>query len=231
MDGLFRCASEPVLFRAAGRLVPLRPLTLGVLASCEAYVMANRPNPADDVEEYADRLGLSAEQRDVMRWKAYDELKADKTLRFVTVSELNDWLATVEGVVHRAYWGLKDSGLKQFATPEAAEKSVTAAEPGWVAKLLKTSNMISGLDLMASMDWPDADEDERKEPGKYKPMGWRRLYRKFAEAYFWDKDTVNKLTLYDLKTYTCDEKILGGTVKVSHADLMGRFPGGVRKRR
>jgi hypothetical protein len=205
VDGLFRCAATPVLFRA-----------------CEAYIMTTRENPADEVEDYADRLELTAEERDMMRWRVYDELKADKTLRFVTVGDMSEWFITVEGVAHRAYWCLKDSGLHQFSTPEKALKYVKVASRDWLSGFLRANGMISGLDLMSSMDWPEASEEEKREPAKYRPMGWRRLYRKFAEAYYWDKDTVNSLTLYDLKTYTCDEKLLGGTKTVSHADFIGR---------
>lgn len=219
MDGLFRCAAPAVLFTAGGRLVPLKPMTVGVLAACESYIVLARGNVADEVEDTADRLGLSNEQRDQMRWKAYEELKADRTLRFVKVRDLADWMYTADGVIHTAYWCLKDSGLKAFTTPEGAEKQIVKEGPEWIKSFLRARDHASGIDLLSSMDWPDVEEKGRPD-GKYRPISWRLIYRKFADAYGWPPSVVDSLTLYDVKIYSCEEKELGGTMKVSHADLM-----------
>jgi hypothetical protein len=139
----------------------------------------------------------------------------------VTIVEMTKWLSEAEGIVHTAYWCLKGSGLKQFATFEAAEREVEKAGPAWAASFCRARNHASSLDLLSGMDWPDA-ADDRPAAGAYRPLAWRRIYRSFADAYHWDKDTVNRMTLYDVKVYTSDVKALGGTTRLSHADLMAR---------
>jgi hypothetical protein len=220
MDGLFRCASPPVIFDVAGTPALLRPMTLGVIGSCESFLMLDRRNLAEVVEDEADALNFTEAARNEMRWKAHDDLKADRSLRVVTVDRISEWLYEPQGVAHTAFWCLKDSGVPAFATPAGSEAFVRKAGPAWILAFIRARDHASGTDLLSSLDWPAAESrQEAGGSGVKKFIAWRSLYRKFAEAYHWTPPMTNTLTLYSVKVFSCDEKELGGTKKVGYSDM------------
>src|SRR4051812_46297854 len=102
MDGLFRCLAVPVPFAldaAEGSdIVMLRPLTLRLLASCEAWLIQQRKSPVDAVSELVSKTGLEEDFAARLLEKAYQDIRSDKTLRVVAASDLWHWLWSNEGV-------------------------------------------------------------------------------------------------------------------------------------
>jgi hypothetical protein len=225
VEGVYRCAAGPVLFDAGDGPVEMDPMTLGVLGSCEAWILLSRRSLAEQAEDVADATGMTDEQRDKLRWKAYETLKKDRTLRVVSADELFDWLYTEEGVRHSAYWCLKRDGGPRFATLVNAGESVRSLGLEWAKGFVRARDAASGTDLLSSLDW---SKQAKGSTGKAQSQSWRMIYRRIGEHYCWPPSVMNALTLYAVNLYGCEEKVLGGTTKVGFSDFMGS---GMGKRR
>lgn len=216
MDGICRSAGGRVDITLCRLFFWLRPLTLGDFGVAEYWLLARRKNPVELAEEKFRAFPHLREARQELMDSAAWEMRTDRSYRLIHSSDLMEWLYSDDGLTFIMLRCLERTpGKPCFTSLEQCRAIFKRLTPDEVAELKRRVNMVSGLDLMASMDWPES----RSEPsGRLIP--WRKLYRSFAERFHWDADQVDRLTLYQMRVYTVEETALGGTSRMQAKEAM-----------
>lgn len=205
MDGLCRCVPVTVEIALGGRDFRVRPLTLAGLAAAEAQLLLERPAPTAALGQFA------APVRELIVDQLVHDLRADKARRCVSQADLLAWLDTAAGGTFTAHWCLRP----RFATTAAARAFLEKLNADELQLFLRARDAVSGLDLLANLDWPDSGErpDTRFIP-------WRRLLRWFADEHHWTPAQVGKLTLYQLRVLRAEERELGGRARLAPGEAL-----------
>lgn len=247
MDGICRIVAAPVDVRLGRRDYWLYPLTMFDLGSCEAHLLASRSTPLEDVLSQAPTLSAYPElARDFLR-RAYIDTFGDHRRNKILCDELMDWLRKPEGLVFSLWRCLRDDADRRVPLRRisAALKDASADD---LREIQRRRDMVSCLDLLASMDWPDEpDEDEEETPEwiqqyrqkkyGYKPkpkakekkksrvIPWRKIVQDMArEPFHMSPAETGKLTLFQLRSLRTDwEKTPtgGGVITVASAAEAG----------
>jgi len=192
------------------------------LASCEAHLLAERRNPLDGVLDAlpAMRCSIGAKRRLLDR--AWQETWLDPWVNRVRHAELFAWLKTEPGLLFSARLCLRtDRGSR--LDRRQVERLFGRCSPEEAAEYLRRRDQVSGLDLLARVDWrlssqPKLDWKGRLNHAADQPREWRLLLRNFAQqglgektllglgsAPGWTAAQVGRLTLYQLHTYLLSE--------------------------
>jgi hypothetical protein len=142
----------------AGQDYTFRPLTVGVYASMEAYVVSRRPDPLAIASEAVKRLPAS--QHDAI-WKA--AMSAAITNRTISPAEMSDFENSVDGLCWKIWQSLKQDHPEIDSVEAARDLLVKAGEAGEFEKVSRTVEITSGeADLKKSSG--QADEKGTEAP-------------------------------------------------------------------
>lgn len=220
MDGLSRCLGCPVPLDVAGSCRLVRPMTLRRLGMCEAAILSKRTTVFDEVCSSMGELDLAPSVQESLGWEAYNDTKADRAIRTVAISELQDWMNTPNGLAFTAWLCLGRSD--PFATLESSSQFVRSSGPDFRRAFARARDMASGTDLLSTFEWPSQDPvppRPSKSERKYSGVPWKRIFRFMAQEYRMNPREVGRLTMWNLKIYTLEEEAVGGKTKMSLADM------------
>jgi len=184
MDGISRMAAGGVCLNNRGAWINVRPLTLGDIGSCETKILVEDRSPIEDARDAFERLGIKCES--LIR-QAIEQCRKRKELRVAPARYFQEWLYSPSGIAYTLFLC-----VDEFPDPGHAAANATA-------DLVRARDIASSLDDLSSLDWPESDAGIK---GKFIP--WRKIYRSFADRYNWSPETVNSLTLYQLRVYSAE---------------------------
>lgn len=216
MDGICRVAGAGLDWTYQGRRYWIRALTLGDLALAEYRLLVERTTLLDDIQAAVKQFPALVNAQTELQERALAEMRSDRTCRVITAQELFHWLLGPHGTAFFAFRCLerRPQGPPWFATLEQAHAWLAELPTQDRHDLEKRLHMAAGLDLLSSLEWPEKDDSKH---GKFVP--WKRIYRSFAETYYWTPEQVNRLTLFQLRLYTASEDELGGTMRMNPKQL------------
>lgn len=218
MDGAARALGCACPITLQNTTYLLEPLTIGRLGILEAHILAQREYPTDCLLQMHNASKVMVQ---ALYERALADLRRDKLSRIVTVHDLNAYLFSDEGVVMAAWLCLRPNHPDVFATYQQTHAILLDASEQERFYMLRVRQMVSGLDLLARLDWEnESPQQPLKKSDIYRPTSWRKLIRDFAEGLFYSLDDIKQLTLYQLNIYTSDKKALGGLQKLSPAEAM-----------
>jgi hypothetical protein len=218
MDGISRALGESVPVALGGETYLLAPITLGIFGICENRILLRRKTP---IEAAGPLLVTTSDpvlrQRIVEKTRA--ELKANPLLRIVTSGEMISWLDSQEGIYLTAWLCLRENHPAEFGTFSITRERYDAASEQERLDFLKARNHVSGLSELCTLDWPQEEdmvpaaalERKKKIEGQiYRRANWRLNFRKIVTEGFggMDLDSVRRLTIYQWRMLTSDEKSL-----------------------
>jgi hypothetical protein len=222
MDGLCRIMASGMPFTLpAGAGVPegtylLEPMTLSVIAALEAGLLSRRGDPLSRVlDSLHQHPELDEQIAERLLERAQQDLKQNRSLRLVPVEDMHAYLYTWPGIAETAWHGLRSSGHPAFVTLDGSMAYLDRQGATFARDFTRARDLISGCDHLASMDWPEQRAREFSSPGenKVRYIPWRRILRHFME-FGMGPTEVGRLTLYQLRTLTCSDDMLGGTQRV-----------------
>ena len=224
MDGLGRAIGAGSAVALNGKTYLIEPLTLRDIGRIENRIVATRVYPIDTLLEMANKLSDPKVVEGQIEL-AVKELRKDRTARIVTVEEFDKWLVTGEGIVFSGWLCLRKNH-SQFDTLEDALGLFAKASSEEITAFVRHRDVISGIHLLAVLDWPENGRrgkraDDPFENRKYRPIPWRAMIRKLAEARFFSKHDIEDWTLYEYNVQTMDENDLGGVRRMSAEDAEG----------
>jgi hypothetical protein len=142
----------------AGKDYTFRPLTVGLYASMEAYVVSRRPDPLAIASEAVKRL--PAQNHDAI-WRA--AMSAAITARTVSPAEMSDFENSVDGLCWKVWQSLKQDHPEIDGIEAAKQLVMKAGEAGEFEMLSRTVEITSGeADLKKSTG--QADERATEAP-------------------------------------------------------------------
>ena len=217
MDGLCRVISPAAWVRLSGRLFWCRPLDLNAFACAEQQLLVERRTPVDRAEEclaFALTKGDEAtgEVWAEVRKRALATVQKDRDWRVITWDDMFRWLDTRHGLAFSAWYclGRGARAATEFTDPV---KSLTMlrgqAGKEFAGAFRRARNIVSGIDLLAELDWPEPAlkchprtgtraEDVRKKGS------WRATLHNLAQGAHWTPQQLGKLTLYHLRVYSME---------------------------
>lgn len=141
MDGLHELTAAPVTLEIGGRTFRLSPLRVRDYGEIERRILLDRPKPLDVV---LPRLaGLSIEQQRHLLELAY---RGERSGERISLEELQQWLATVEGRLYR-FWLMLRREQPQLTLDDAEELllQVSASDDGQRSQAERAIESSSGL--------------------------------------------------------------------------------------
>lgn len=217
MDGLSRVVlcRYPVTF--AGRTWLAYPLTLGRLATIEAYHLSKSVLPLDDAAKAIAKT-KDPKLADRIRQRAMEATRKNPAFREMDSVQLDEFLASQEGVEFSAWICLDHNA--EHRTAEASRRWVRKATQAELLGFIRSRDIASGIHLLANLDWPDEDSLRRPERrGRktiVKKVTWKQLARDFGELGVMPADVAD-MTLYQIRLMTCERDLLGGIRKADPA--------------
>lgn len=213
MDGLGRAIGAGSSVTLGESTYLMSPLTLGMIGTIENHLVAERVYSIDRIAELG-RMMNDADLINAQMERAKRDLRKDRTSRIVTVGDLQDYLGEMSGVFFSAWLCLRPNHPRLFETLEDAQAIVTEASNEQIANFVRHRDIASGLHLISNLDWPEARSGRRNDDPflkkKYRPIPWKSIFRKLAEARNFSKHEIYDLTLYEFNVHTADEADLGG---------------------
>jgi hypothetical protein len=214
----------------------------------ENHLLAERLSPLDVALTFQANFPDSPMAAQLVK-DARVDVRSNKTLRVISNQEILDWLNTWEGFLMSAWLCLRqEPAWQDYRTVQAHFEE----HPGDMADFSRRRDIVSGLDLLADLDWPPGSSDvlhaedvpkglehlakvrlRRNQMTGQRHTPWKKLIHDLAESVQWNADTVAGWTVYQLKLYTTDKQSggLGGTKKISSEDYkeIARLPVDERK--
>ena len=142
----------------AGKDYTFRPLTVGVYASMESYVVSRRPDPLAIASEAVKKL--PPQNHDAI-WKA--AMSAAITSRTVSPAEMSDFENSVDGLCWKIWQSLRQDHPEIDSVEAAKDLLVRAGEAGEFEMVARTVEITSGeADLKKSTG--QADERATEAP-------------------------------------------------------------------
>jgi hypothetical protein len=205
-----------------GRPYLIRPLLLRHFATIETHILAERQTPIDAVLPEIHRLNHApAIQRQILE-RAYLDTYGDRKINRVATNQILAWMNAPSGMLF-TYWLCLRSDTGQRLGWNRISRLLSRATIDELDELRRRRDLVSGLDLMARLDWPEERNDPDDDPEWWKRIceakgtprsprvktsgiiNWREILHYFAkEPFSWDANRVGRLTLYQLQTYRSD---------------------------
>lgn len=212
MDGLSRVMGSAVPVRLDGRVALLWPMRLVDYGTCENLLLSRETTPLQLLAEGSHRQ-MPGPMFDRLYREAYRETARSNQ---VSRHRLNEWLDGPEGLCYSVWLGLRrDMPSWGFAE---VERAIRLLDDSGRRTLARLRDQASGVDLLATADWPLRDRDE----SPVKPICWRRVYRMMIEDAQISSLSIPELTIYQAYLILCDKDSVGGRVRMSVAEARAK---------
>lgn len=193
MDGLPEMVAPSRPVTIGGKVYHLSPLRIEDRAEAGAYLRAQRKPSLEAVRPHLE--GLDDKERLKLLYWAYLDSRSGE---FVSVSEIERWFLTPEGVVYRLWLMIRRKH------PEVTYKDVSQ----WIDDYKLAEVPTSDLDGLPEGE--KAAVSEPPDPNKPRDMlPWRTIFRKLSEAYGWAPEQIGRMTLAQAWAYFTGAKDIG----------------------
>jgi hypothetical protein len=206
MDGLARVAGGCGSFLLGGRTRRVGPLRLKHWAEIENHLLfVNPANPLAEMHRVAGKLDDRMRER--LTQHVNTDLRSSKARRVVRIDEVMEWISHAAGIGYTAWCCLRDYN-RDCESLEETQALLAEEDRRTIIEFVRLRNQISGIDLLASADWPDPEAGVRPERLKRRReqqakqfVPWRKFYYVTSHNTGLSPESIGEMTLYQAKVY------------------------------